>query len=155
MNIRKSFITGLTALLCTVSAWADGYRSVIVKLQDGSTTQINLRDDLKTSFNETDVVFSDHGSRWTFAKADVVDFTFSEALGIRSTQAAGTCPELSGRVATFGNLPAGSHVSLFSADGRTLRSAEAAGSYRLSLEGLPAGSYVVSVNGVSYKIQLK
>lgn len=134
---------------------ADGYRSVLVSLKSGDVAQINLSENLTTTFSGTTVVFRSENFRVSYPSGDVVGFTFDESVGIDGVKADAEGMQWQDGTLVFSKLPEGASVQVFSADGRCLVSEKAnGGAYTLHLNRLGAGNYVVKVNGMSHKITL-
>ena len=134
---------------------ADGYRSVLVSLKSGDVAQINLSENLTTTFSGTSVVFRSENFRVSYPSGDVVGFTFDESVGVDGVKADAEGMQWQDGTLVFSKLPEGANVQVFSADGRCLVSEKAnGGAYTLHLNRLGAGNYVVKVNGMSHKITL-
>lgn len=156
-KLQRLTLAAILALGGTLSAHADGFRSVLVTLQDGSETQINLNDKMTTQFDDTFVIFSDGNALVKVLRTQFYRMTFSTELGIDHLTADGKADGFSfnGRALSFKGLKAGTNVEVFATDGRLISSTAAEGTYTLRLDGVPAGVYAVKVNGVSYLISLK
>ena len=153
--MRHPFTFLLALCLGTAAAWADGYRSLIVTFQDGTTSQINLTDGMQTKFTTTQVRFVDGATRVTFDKTTIASWCFDESVGIQSAQADAAAPSLSGRTVRLSAVPAGTTVRVVSADGRTIVSETVAGNYEISLQGQPAGTYIIGIGQQAFKIHIK
>lgn len=148
----------LMAAALPFMANADGFRSIKVDVADGSTLMVNLTDGLKTKFTRNEIKFTDGADvNISLSKANVVHFTFVEtsAIDAPETDTDATTPTVENRTLHFSNLPENSHIAIYDIKGRTTTRHEANGEFELNLEQLPAGVYVVNVNGISYKIALK
>lgn len=153
--MKKSYKL-LTAIgLCAVAptAYASGYRSAVVEKTDGSTAIIDLEPEMTTRFDGDMLTFTGTGTSVEIPKSDLVSITFSETTGITDITAS---PSLTDGAISFTGLPAGSIIAVFDTAGRCLSSTRTTGGDGcLSLNSLPAGVYIVSVNGFSYKISVK
>lgn len=153
--MRHTFTFLLALCLGTAAAWADGYRSLIVTFQDGTTSQINLTDGMQTKFTTTQVRFVDGATRVTFDKTTIASWRFDESVGIQSVQGESAAPTLAGRTVRLSAVPAGTTVRVVTADGRTIVSETVAGNYEISLQGQPAGTYIIGIGQQAFKIHIK
>ena len=153
--MRHTFTFLLALCLGTAAAWADGYRSLIVTFQDGTTSQINLTDGMQTKFTTTQVRFVDGATRVTFDKTTIASWRFDESVGIHSVQGSAAAPTLAGRTIRLSAVPAGTAVRVVTADGRTIVSETVAGNYEISLQGQPAGTYIIGIGQQAFKIHIK
>lgn len=152
--MRHTLTLLLAFCLGTAAAWADGYRSLIVTFQDGTTSQLNLTDGMQTKFTTTQVRFVDGATMVTFDKTTVASWRFDESVGIHSVQGE-AAPAISGRTIRLSAVPAGTAVRVVTADGRTIVSETVAGNYEISLQGQPAGTYIIGIGQQAFKISVK
>ena len=152
--MRHTLTLLLAFCLGTAAAWADGYRSLIVTFQDGTTSQLNLTDGMQTKFTTTQVRFVDGTTMVTFDKTTVASWRFDESVGIHSVQGE-AAPAISGRTIRLSAVPAGTTVRVVTADGRTIVSETVAGNYEISLQGQPAGTYIIGIGQQAFKISVK
>jgi len=151
-----SFIMALVVSTIAMSANAQVYKSVVVDMTDGSRTVITLEKGMKTEFGIVNVVFiSPSGDNVEIAKDNFVSMSFADPSGINGVVSDNPAPEYIDGQLSFNGLPAGSRVDVFDAAGRTVRHAEVSGDYTLSLSGLTPGIYIVTVNGINYKVSVK
>ena len=155
MNMRHSITLLLALCMGTAAAWADGYRSLIVTFQDGTTSQLNLTDGMQTKFTTTQVRFVDGSTMVTFDKTTVASWHFDESVGIHSVQGEAAAPMLAGRTVRLSAVPAGTTVRVLTADGRTLVSETVTGNYEISLHGQPAGTYIIGIGQQAFKISIR
>lgn len=149
----------LTVVLSSlsVSSYAKGYKSVVVSMTDGTTTTVALEADMTMRLTETSVEFVSSGQTTvTLDKLTVASLSFSEMSGIADAVSDAGGFSFSGDVLRITGLANGSAVAVFDVAGRCVsREVAADGNYELRLGSLPAGVYIVNVNGVSYKIEVK
>lgn len=145
-------------LLCLVAVSAfvcrAAYSHVVLHMTDGTSTEIVLCDDLELSFTDTELVAKGGGADVTVARKQIDKVTHTYTSAVEDAMAAASF-SFSGNTLRFGNLPAGTIVNVFSAAGALVRTADAEGDFELSLDDLTAGAYVVSANGMSYKVIVK
>lgn len=150
----KKILTSLALCLAMASAYAAGtYNVVKVHLTDDSDVRIVLNDQIRLSFDADNLIVSGGGADVTVEKARIAGFTheYEAGAGVGTIPAGG----FDGRCMRFSSLPEGSVVRVFSADGALVSSVQAQGDAAVSLEGLAKGTYVVSVNKMSYKVMVK
>jgi hypothetical protein len=145
MNL-KMFLLPLVATGIAVQAYATGYNNLVVTLDDSSVVNVTLSDNLQTTFSTTEMVFNDGDKTVTVERAKVktLSFNFSKTSGITL---------VNDGLGTLENLPEGSVISVYTVDGRLVKSVVASGN--AVLPALPAGTYVISVNGNSLKVCVK
>lgn len=150
----KHFYTAIAMLAMSLCASAEGYRSVAVNLADGSKVEINLADELSASFDDENFIITGGEQDVTVPRSSIQSFTFStkEISGIDEVGADVAAPVISGGMMNFTGLPAGSVVAVYTPAGVLLRSEQAEGDYSLELSTLPAGTVIVKVNNVAFKI---
>ena len=138
------------------AASAGVYNVLNVNLNDGTTTAIALTDDLRVSFNETHLIATGSLANVSVDRSKIVYFTHSYDANVGVNEiAAGSEASFNGNSISFSNLPAGSVVRVFSIGGALVREAAAEGDYTLSLDELASGNYIVNVNNMSYKINIR
>lgn len=141
-SYMKKTILSFFALAITLCASADafaqqstelkpGYSSVEIRTVSGETTIVTLTDEMTTQFTAQDIVFADATTTVTLPLAQLRTYTFVEAV----------IPEgITDVTAVQGNINA-----IYTADGRQIT----------SLEGAPAGLYIVKSAGTTIKIYRK
>lgn len=149
----------LTVILSALpmSSYAKGYRSVVVSMTDCTTTRVELAADMAMRFTQESLEFVSSGQTTvTLDKQKVASLSFSEISGISNVVSDAGRFGFSGDLLRITGLADGSAVALFDATGRCVsREVANNGNYELHLSSLPAGVYIVNVNGVSYKIKVK
>lgn len=150
----KHFFTAIAMLAMSLCASAEGYRSVAVNLADGSKVEINLADKLSASFDDENFIITGGTQDVTVPRADIKSFTFStqEISGVDEVGADTAAPVISDGKMSFSDLPAASVVTVYNPAGALLLSEKAEGDYSLELSKLPAGTVIVKVNNVVFKI---
>lgn len=151
----KRIYTALALLAAAgISVSAQAYKSVAVNLADGGKVEVNLADDLSATFDNDNLLITGGGQDVAVLRSEIKSFTFSEKefSGIGNVSADGSAPVISGGSMVFSDLPAGSLVAVYTADGALVSQAAVNGAYTLDLSAMPAGTVIVNVNGVAYKI---
>ncbi len=153
----KTFIVAATVLLTSANITAAGYQTIVATPYDGEPVKINISDALNTTFDGGDMVFGDAADAKRIALTNLKSVAFSTegTTGIENLGAATEEVTVEAGRVVLGNLAVGSHVAVFTLDGRTVLSAVAKGSYEIDLEAFEAGVYVISYNNRSLKIAVK
>lgn len=139
--MKKTFLS-LFALAIALTASADGtttavsdlkpgYSSVEIRTVSGETTTVTLTDEMTTTFTASDVIFADATTTVSIPLAQLRSYSFVEAV----------IPE----GITDVTVAHDSIDAIFTADGRQIP----------SLEGAPAGLYIVKSAGTTIKIYRK
>lgn len=131
----KRIILHTLALAAALTASADGlkpgFSSVEIRTVSGETTTVTLTDEMTTTFTASDVVFADATTTVSLPLTQLRTYSFVEAVipeGITSV------PAVQNGIS-----------AIFTADGRQIS----------SLEGAPAGLYIVKTAGTTIKIYRK
>lgn len=152
----KSILLAAALVLTSASAFAAGYKTIVVSPYEGDPVKVKISETLSTTFDGGNILFTDGETNNTLALTDLKEVAFSTE-GTTGIDAPGVAEEVTieaGRV-VLGNLAAGSRVAVVALDGRTVLSATAEGSYTVDLNDLGAGVYVISYNKHSLKIAVK
>lgn len=131
----KRIILHTLALAAALTASADGlkpgFSSVEIRTVSGETTTVTLTDEMTTQFTASDVIFADATTTVSIPLAQLRSYSFVEA----------DIPE----GITDVTVAHDSIDAIFTADGRQMP----------SLEGAPAGLYIVKTAGTTMKIYRK
>lgn len=136
---------------------ADGYNCLKVSLVNGSDVDIVLSDDLKVSFTADELVAKSERVDVSVAKADISYFEhlYDPSASVAEIEADGNGLSRDGNAIHFASLPEGSVVAIYAASGVCVSSQTVSGEHTLSLDGLTPGVYVVTVNKMSYKVNVR
>ena len=137
MKKKLTWILTLLAFLLLIpqeSKAVDEVETLIILMKNGTENTFFLKDKPKVTFEGVNLKVSATTGDVSFALADVLRFTYDK----RSTTG------INEQVTT----PTGV------ADGKLIRQLKPhrAGTYRISLSGLPSGLYLVKADNVTYKI---
>lgn len=140
-----------------LTAWASGYNCLRVHLSDGGKVDILLHSDLQVRFSATHLQAEGGNVNVEVPKADIIGFEHrhEEGSGIEEVAVETGGMTRSGDLLMFDGLPADSRVAVYTASGVAVRQAVVSGQSEVSLEGLAAGTYIVTANGKSYKITIR
>ncbi len=160
----KKITTTLVLVVCAMffgTMSANAYKSIVINKADNSNIMVLIESTMTTSIAEGNlIVTSSKGDvilpvgevkNWTFSIDDDSETLWTDLEKINSDA---TCVQLRDRI-VLNNLPEGSQVTLFTANGKQLRTASVSGSYELSLNDLPQGVYLLNYNRQTLKIVSK
>lgn len=150
----RKFLLFAIAAFASLTCVATSFNTVMIHLSDGSQVDITMTDGLSLSFDEHNLKATGSGADVTIDKSRIVKFVHARKSGVDCVAADGGF-SFDGDNLSFSNLPEGSSVVVCALNGAVVRNADACGDYLLPLQGLAPGVYVVSVNGMSYKISVK
>lgn len=153
----KTKIIFLLLSFFSLSAMADEPKTqLVVWAKDGTKVAYALAENPKITFTETDLVLTTNDIEVNYALEKMARFTYEtgEETPIRSLKTDEVSFKLDGEFLLFPNLKANSTISVHSLNGTLVfkRTIHAAGEYSFPLSNLNAGVYVVTVNGLTYKI---
>ena len=156
--MKKRLLSLLVGILPLSMMAADLVNALQVLTKDNSIHQFLLTDKPQVKFEGTNLVITSEKATASFALSDVIRFTYqpTDPTGINELRVEGE-PAVNyskdGTV-TISQLPANTTATVYTMDGRTVQQLKAhhAGTYRLSLSGLPAGVYLVKAGNTTYKI---
>lgn len=136
---------------------AQAYKSVSVNLVDGSKVEVNLTDGLSATFDDENLLITGIDNDIAVLRSSIKSFAFSEDeySGVDCVKGDVSGPALIGGTMVFSDLPEGSFAAVYAANGALVSQAAVSGSYTLDLSTLPAGTAIVNVNGVAYKIAIR
>lgn len=139
----------------SLSTHAEGYRSVRVELKEGSPIEIQLSGSLRTTFAEGVTTFADNaGTAVNLPSANIVRFTFLERDAQSSIHEV-AMPQIQRGALHFSALAVGTTITVTDASGHNVLTSTAEGDFTLPLNQFIPGIYLVSVNGITYKVQLR
>ena len=134
-------------------SYAEGYAGILVTMVDGSTITISFDENPVIKLQPEKLIVQTDVATTELDRSAVSRFNyFTNLSGIDLIGKDDIDVVGSGSSLYFSNLPADSDIKLYSTEGKLLKSATATGSYHIEIADLPAGVYVVNVNGVSTKI---
>ncbi len=153
----KAKLFAVLLSFCRLSAMADEPKShLVVWAKDGTPVAYALAEKPKVTFTETDLAITTNGVEVNYPLENMARFTYEDdtATAITNLQTGKASVKLDGESLIFPALRANSTVSLYSLGGTLVfsKTVQTAGEYSFPLSGLDAGVYVVTVNGLTYKI---
>ena len=152
-------LEALVMLLASVTVMADGPVQLNIHLVDGTVESIQLYTRPQVTFESDRVIFTSSVATFSYDAQQVLRFTYSGgSLSDKvASPDAGDLFRQQGEQILFDVTIKASDVQLFSEDGKRLPATiqTANGRPSLSLKHLPAGVYVLSVNGRTSKVVKK
>ena len=132
---------------------------LVVWAKDGSKVAYALAEKPKITFTETDLVISAQGVDVNYSLDNLLRFTYeaSDDTAIRDLKTDKVSFKLEGESLLFMDLSPNSKVSLHDLNGKLVFSKTIllSGEYSFPLSNLNSGVYLVTVNGLTYKITKK
>lgn len=154
MKKHYKFAVAFFLSVSSLSANADGYRALQINLTDGSKVEVALSEQMTVSFTPTDLKVEGTTEDVSVPRDMIGSFEFTASQSaIKSVES--DLVMMNGGELRFFGLPAGTHIHVYSLDGKLLSSHEAQGDWTLDIAGLPKGACIVTVNGMSYKFNIK
>ena len=133
--------------------------SLVVWAKDGSKVAIALSKKPKVTFTETDLQITGKNIDVTYALDNMIRFTYEkiDISAIKDITTEKVAFRFVGESLLFPALKANSTVSVYSLNGTLVfkKTVLAAGEYSFPISNLNTGVYLVSVNGLTYKIVKK
>jgi hypothetical protein len=154
--MKSKLLVLLLSFFC-LSAMADEPKTqLVVWAKDGTKVAYALAENPKVTFTETDLVITTKGVEVNYALVNMARFTYENEIvtAVTNLQTGALSLKLDGESLLFPALSANSTVSLYSLNGTLIfsKTVRKAGEYTFPLSGLNTGVYVVTVNGLTYKI---
>lgn len=132
---------------------------LVVWAKDGTKVAYALSEKPIVAFTETDLVITAKGVEVNYSLENMARFTYEEntPVDITNLQTDESSFKLNGESLLFPALKANSTVSVYSLNGSLVfkKTVRKDGEYSFPLSGLNNGVYLVTVNGLTYKIQKK
>lgn len=153
----KTKLLAMLLSLTFLSSMANESKTLLVVwAKDGTQIAYALAEKPKVTFTETDLVIKTDSVEVNYSLENMARFTYEneETVPITNLQTGKNSFKLAGESLLFPSLKANSTVSLYSLNGTLVlnKTVRTAGEYSFPLSGLNAGVYVVTVNGLTYKI---
>lgn len=130
--------------------------NLVVWAKDGTKVAYALAEKPKVTFTETDLVITANGVEVNYTLENMARFTYEDNIStaITNLQTDESTFKLDGESLLFPTLKANSTVSVYSLNGVLVfkKTVHAAGEYSFPISNLSIGAYLVSVNGLTYKI---
>lgn len=152
--MKKILLISLLTIMFHLPLMADGLNQLVVWAKDGTKVAFALEEKPQITFTETELVITTKEDNH-YALENIAKFTYEQIPdGIKNLLADDAAFILDGESLLFPALKAGSTVSLTSLNGTTVfkKTVKSDGEYAFPLANLNDGVYIISVNGLTYKI---
>lgn len=124
--------------------------------KDGTKVAYALAEQPKITFTETDLVITTNGVEVNYTLEKMARFTYEydDETSIRNLKTNEVVFTLDGESLLFPAMTANSTVSIHALNGTLVfkKTVQTAGEYSFPLSNLATGVYMVTVNGLTYKI---
>ena len=155
MNLRK-MIT-LAFLLAVMTAWSQDAKRLVVWQKSGEKVYYDLADLPETSFENGKLVIKTNRATVSYQLENILRYTYQGFVPTGIEQLAGDRTVTVNREAdevTFGNLPEGTVVGIYAANGMMLEQLKTDGSKTLtiSIRHRPSGVYIVKAGKETIKL---
>ncbi len=157
----KKITTTLVSVVCAMffgTMSANAYKSIVINKADNTNIMVLIESTMTTSIAEGNLIVTSSKGDVILPVAEVKNWTFStdedsENLwtDLEKIDGDATCVQLRDKI-VLNNLPDGSQIALFTANGKQICTASVNGSYELSLNDLPKGVYLLNYNRQTIKI---
>lgn len=158
MKSNLLFLCVICAGLQTANA-ENNPTNLNVWAKDGTKVAYILAEKPRITFTETDLVISTNGVEVNYALENMSRITYEENTGtsITNLQTDKNSFKLDGESLLFTILKANTSVSFYSLNGTLVfqKTIQKDGEYAFPLSQLKAGTYVVAVNGITFKFVKK
>lgn len=153
----KRKLTTLLLLFLTFSAIvSEPVKNLAVWSKDGTKVAYALSENPRITFTETYLLIATNGVEINYALENMERFTYekSDATGLTNLTTNETTFKLSEEYLIFPSLKANSTVSIYNLNGTLVfkKRISIDGEYAFSLSDFKTDVYIVSVNGLTYKI---
>lgn len=158
-SLRRSVLAAALTLSFAVPSWADDPVTLNIHLADGTVQAVQLYTRPRLTFEGDRVVFTSPVATFSYDAQQVLRFTYSGG-NLPDKVASPSSHDLfrqTGEQILFDAKVKASDIQLFTEDGKLLPVSLTTtnGRTTLSLTNLPAGVYVLSVNGQTSKVVKK
>ena len=147
----------LAATVVAANASAPEPTTLIVQTKGGEKMEFVLSEHPKVTFTTNELLIETESNAVYYPLSDMARFTYKNvtpSTGMIDITTNKTMFNLSGDLLVFPSLPENCEVKIYSADGMLVYNTKTkqAGEYSFAMSGLNTGTYIVSVNGSTYKI---
>ena len=154
--MRRKLITMLLLLAATV-AWGQTEKRLVVWQKSGEKVYFDLADLPETTFEDGKLVIKTNQATVSYQLENILRYTYQGFVATGIEQQANDRTVTVSREAdevTFGNLPEGSTVGLYAANGMLLEQfkTNAGKTFTLSIRLRPSGVYIVKAGKETIKL---
>ena len=148
--MKKTLLLLLFLLAYGFAEMSASYDMLQVSLNDETTVEIVISDDLQISFNKNDLIAKASQTNITIPKSAILNISHVNTNSIENLYDNMDFEFKNGLI--FHNLPSGSIITIYDMEGKIEESTTAEGDHTISIDNLLPGAYIVRVNNKSYKI---
>ena len=155
--MKKSLLIYLLTIAFNLPLMADDMRQLVVWAKDGTKVAFALEERPQITFTETELVITTNKENH-YALENVAKFTYEQIpSGIKNLLNDNPVFILNGESLLFPSLKTGNTVSVTSPNGTSIfrKTVKSDGEYAFPIDNLQHGVYLVTVNGLTYKIVKK
>lgn len=157
--MMKKTLLIILMLLPLVANAQEPMSFLVVWAKDGAKVAYALAEKPKITFTETDLVITTQDVAVNYSLDNLLRFTYeaSDETAIRDLKTDKVSIKLEGESLLFIDLSPNSKVSLHNLNGKLVfsKTIQLSGEYSFPLSNLNSGVYLVTVNGLTYKITKK
>ena len=154
--MKKVYATLILAVFA-LPLWSSDYNTVVVSLRDGTEVTIKMSKQLTLQFDDTNLNAKSETIDINIPKDKITNFTHTY---MQDTNGIDT-PEVNDVISfenngvRIDNLPANSIITLYTLTGQLVREVLAEGECFLAFQDFKKGIYILKINSISYKINIK
>lgn len=154
--MKKFRILFLLLLLISVGVSAQGRKTLVVEMRDGSSASFQLVEKPTITFTGKLMSVVSASSSLEIKRSDVKQYYFETVSTSVEDVVEEAQADVSGNSVALSGLPANADVTVYSANGVQVLSEKAVdGTCTISLDNLPNALYIVNYNNSSIKILKK
>lgn len=154
--MKREIILLLLPFLTIVTLANEPITQLVIWAKDGTNVAYALAEKPKVTFTKTDLVITSNGIEVNYALENLARFTYgnSSITGIVDLKNGETSFKIDGELLLFPSLKANSTIAIYSTNGTLVfkQTVRKDGEYSLPISNLNTGVYMVTVNGLTYKI---
>ena len=155
--MKRKFVTLLLPLITLLATASEFQKKLVVWTKDGTQVMYALNEKPKVTFTETDMVIATDYLEANYAIENIVRFTYEsdeKPTSIEDLETTNTPFVYDGEFILFSSLKTNSIISIYALNGTLVfnKTVQTAGQFCIPLSKLRSGVYLVSVNGLTYKI---
>lgn len=151
----KKYIMAAAALLMAAESYASDYK-LQVNLKDGKSVEFDFAATPVATFENSDMTITVNGQdKYAYVIADVENMKITgTGTGIgKATLAGRPSFRIEGGILSGKGAQAGARITIYDTGGALVASATAdeTGAFRVAVDSLPKGVYVVNATGIQFK----
>lgn len=142
-------------LLAVLYSGSSSAQRLVIWQKDGSKVNFDLNERPKTTFTAEDLIITTATAAISYPLAIIQRYTYEGgALSVQNVKADGIRISHKGDNVIVKGLTNGKSITVYSIDGKQLKTKRSDGSdcFTLSLANLPLGVYMIKADEITYKI---